>query len=229
MKKTSIRIISFAVMLAMTMSVFAMGSVYGSDRIYEGIYYDAMVEYLTPYFDDYKEFPAEQSFGMKIAYEHYSDEKDATPDYVVAEIISSATKWKVWYEVDGYCIGYYYPSYDDTPLTYYVINSETKTVTELAQALETSKDEYSAFLAESGYENIVLIGDLNRDNTLDVRDATLIQKCIAGIESYREYDVDCPPLYANHKRSYASDFNYDGQRNIKDATAIQKCIAGLEY
>ncbi|MBQ2943350.1 MAG: dockerin type I repeat-containing protein [Ruminococcus sp.] len=229
MKKTNLRIIAFAFALIFLMSVCTMGSVYGSDRIYEGVYYEAMVKYLRPYFDDYKEFPVEQSFGMKIAYEHYSSENDSTPDYIVVEIISSATKWKVWYEVDGYCIGYYYQSYDDTPLTYYVIDTETMAVTELSQVLEANKDKYSDFLTESRYENVVLIGDLNRDNTLDIRDATLIQKCIAGIESYGEYDVDCPPLLAKHKRSYASDFNYDGVRNVKDATAIQKYIAGLEY
>ncbi len=59
-----------------------------------------------------------------------------------------------------------------------------------------------------------MIGDADGDNTINIKDATAIQKKIAEIEvtSFNEA---------------AADANLDGQVNIKDATEIQKSIAGL--
>ncbi len=88
------------------------------------------------------------------------------------------------------------------------------------------------FLTDSGYEKITRIGDLNGDNNLDIKDATLIQKCLAGVEEFDAYnDMVLGFLEKHHGKweRYISDFNRDGVRNVKDATAIQKHIAGLEY
>lgn len=60
-----------------------------------------------------------------------------------------------------------------------------------------------------------LLGDVNLDGKLNVKDATAIQKHLASIA----------PL--NDKGLAVADFNTDGKVNIKDATAIQKKIAGL--
>lgn len=66
--------------------------------------------------------------------------------------------------------------------------------------------------------------DINNDGKLNVKDATLLQKGLAGLveipqvtfdfEDFRNYDV--------------TDFNADGKLNIGDATAIQKNIANIE-
>lgn len=65
-----------------------------------------------------------------------------------------------------------------------------------------------------------LNGDVNLDKDVNVTDATLIQKYIAGIESFR----------ADFRNFYElADLNNDGDINIKDVTALQKHIAGLEY
>lgn len=62
---------------------------------------------------------------------------------------------------------------------------------------------------------IDLLGDANEDGTLNIKDATLIQKHIASIITLSERGVKL------------ADFDESGDINIKDATAIQKYIAGI--
>ncbi len=77
------------------------------------------------------------------------------------------------------------------------------------------------------------IGDMDKDRIITIKDATYIQKCIAGLEQFELGDDLGEWVYSANadKRipRFLSDFNRDGERNIKDATAIQKHIAGLEY
>ena len=57
-----------------------------------------------------------------------------------------------------------------------------------------------------------ILGDVNGDGVLDVRDATLIQKYHTGfvVDSYDDS---------------VSDFNKDGQKDVRDAVAVQKHLA----
>jgi len=61
----------------------------------------------------------------------------------------------------------------------------------------------------------VLIGDVDQDGKLSIKDATVIQKHIAKIKTLSEAILD-----------YA-DINNDNHVNIKDATYIQKLIAKI--
>jgi len=80
-----------------------------------------------------------------------------------------------------------------------------------------------AYATEYGFKFVDLdapvpkyeLGDVNRDGNVNVRDATAIQKNIAGL---MEFDSEQTAL---------ADFNLDTFVNVKDATAIQKKIAGL--
>lgn len=63
-------------------------------------------------------------------------------------------------------------------------------------------------------------GDANGDCTVDVKDATAIQKMLCDIKT---------TLVNEDIRNDLSDMNKDGIVNVKDATAIQKHIAGLPY
>lgn len=58
-------------------------------------------------------------------------------------------------------------------------------------------------------------GDANVDGNVNIKDATFIQKTLAGITT------------ADSLATFASDFNQDGKISIQDATAIQKQLAGL--
>ncbi len=74
-----------------------------------------------------------------------------------------------------------------------------------------------------------IIGDMDKDGKLTIRDATYIQKCLAEIMNFPEDDV-VPYGYNSEfygELKFISDFNRDGNRSIKDATAIQKYIADL--
>lgn len=59
------------------------------------------------------------------------------------------------------------------------------------------------------------IGDVNNDGVVNVKDATLLQKSIAGTATL---DADS---------RYISDVFYDGKLTVKDATAIQKRVVNL--
>ena len=60
----------------------------------------------------------------------------------------------------------------------------------------------------------VMLGDADGNNTVNVKDATAIQKVVAGLEVAGYVEA-------------AADANEDGSVNVKDATAIQKWVAGL--
>lgn len=66
-------------------------------------------------------------------------------------------------------------------------------------------------------EGELLLGDVNFDKEVNIKDATAIQKHLAWLERLSDKALE------------AADFNCDADVTIKDATAIQKYIAGLEY
>ncbi len=70
-----------------------------------------------------------------------------------------------------------------------------------------------------------LVGDVNCDGNLNVLDATMIQKQLAGLITIENESLD---EYRDAPISAISDFDRDGKRTIKDATAIQKHVAGIE-
>jgi len=64
-------------------------------------------------------------------------------------------------------------------------------------------------------DDLGLLGDVNLDGVLNIRDATAIQKHLASLVALDESALT------------VADFNQDSKINIKDATAIQKRLAGL--
>lgn len=62
----------------------------------------------------------------------------------------------------------------------------------------------------------LIYGDVNMDNTVNIKDATLIQKFAAKFFKFNDTETMC------------ADINSDGKVNIKDATAIQKHTAKIE-
>lgn len=93
-------------------------------------------------------------------------------------------------------------------------------------------DKIFAYFAEHSIDEF--IGDMDKDRKITIKDATYLQKCLAGIENYPENDEVMMSEYSDYDRyagygylAYVSDFNRDKVRNIKDATAIQKYLAGI--
>ncbi len=104
---------------------------------------------------------------------------------------------------------------------YYVYIPATGELHDLRSAVEDTADiegigEAFLHMGKRGG----MIGDADKDGKLTVRDATYVQKVIAGVEV-----VD--PYYGITE--LIRDFDRDDNVNVKDATAIQKCVAGLTW
>lgn len=146
---------------------------------------------------------------------------EATPDYILA-----FCSWNSAYIFYTEVIGDYVVVSNNSNVPYgiglYIFAPKDNKVYTLKEAWEAHLPRIEEVLNLVGDR----IGDVNRDDVVNVKDVTLIQKAIADIE---EIENDGIPYltYVEGNPRYISDFDCDGQRTIKDATAIQKYIAGL--
>lgn len=231
MKKSFAKILAFVLSMVLMLSLCTAAGVQAVTIDYDAIIkdgeiYDAMYDYLK----QYPKFESEPLYTLFLVFEKYSD-NEASPDWAVVEVHSTATATRYYHEINGYYIYCLHPSFGEKILSYYVVDMKTKEVTALADAINASPDEYMPFFTDSGYDRITRIGDLNGDKSLDIKDATLIQKCLAGLDTFESYDdMLCGFPNKEHGKSchYISDFDRDNKRNVKDATAIQNYISGLE-
>lgn len=76
---------------------------------------------------------------------------------------------------------------------------------------DNTTGDYNVILAES-----VLMGDVDLDEAVKIKDATLIQKALAKLAELDD------------KQNALADVTEDGKVNIKDATAIQKFLAKID-
>ena len=70
-----------------------------------------------------------------------------------------------------------------------------------------------AFAMTAGAQGFVETGDADTNGTVNVKDATIIQKFSAELATLGD--------------EYVADVNYDDDVNVKDATAVQKYVAGM--
>ena len=82
---------------------------------------------------------------------------------------------------------------------------------------------YRGTYAEKHCDNFIpidfLIGDLDKNNTINIEDATILQRCFADY-IYFAFDII--------KNNLLADVNYDGVADINDVTEIQKILAGFD-
>ena len=121
-----------------------------------------------------------------------------------------------------------FPNYHHPyPIGYYVYVAsadEAYTLTEAYDMEVEGISEVFPYLIEK--KVCALAGDTDLDGKLTVRDATRLQKKLAGLVSkypFENNEMDILLYYG------IEDMNSDKEINIKDATAIQKKIAGLPY
>lgn len=74
-----------------------------------------------------------------------------------------------------------------------------------------------------------LLGDIDNDNDLTVLDATILQRCDAGIKEFPEQDKIILQKPVEGALTYYSDFNRDGERDILDVTCMLRYLAGMTY
>lgn len=162
-------------------------------------------------------------------YEYYSDENTSTddqavPDYVViylAENLEGAMP--VAYLFDDYLLYQYSMEFPfDFGIGIFV--PKTGEVYDLVEAYEMGIDGIEKVFTETNIGR--LLGDMDKDRKLTVKDATYIQKIHAGIEGFSDVEIYAGE-FDETLPCAISDFNRDRATNIKDATAIQKYIAGI--
>lgn len=103
---------------------------------------------------------------------------------------------------------------------YYVYIPETDTFYTLKEAVEANVEGIENAFLHLGKQGGIR-GDADKDGVITVKDATFIQKRLAGIDVHR--------FYNDNVWDVIEDFDADSHITVKDATAIQKCVAGLEY
>ena len=163
-------------------------------------------------------------------YEYYSKGSTATdeevaPDYVLIYISGCREVLKDSMDIFGTYVLYIDGGSDPFVFNYGVYVPAEGKIYDLIDAWEMGLNGIEKAFTEGGIGR--LLGDMDKDRTLTVKDATYIQKCIAELQEFAQEDII--ELYSEEKTLYVSDFNRDGERNVKDATAIQKYIARLEY
>ncbi len=152
----------------------------------------------------------------------YEEPEEQVADYVVVFAAESTTDEAPSVKRIGDYVVASEHTYAPNELGYYVYFPYGDKVYSLEEAYEKypqySKEMIQALdYPQSGHYR--LIGDADESGTINIKDATRIQKRIAGF--------DLGVVYREHLELEASDFNGDGSLDIRDATAIQKEIAGL--
>ena len=205
------------------LSVLSVSAGVGTDAT--PTYEEIILEKLNPpYTDPYQ-------YEYKELYSYHSSPAtadEATPDYVLVFMntgdFGPAYSCGVFGDYVVRERNVYYP-YE---LGYYVYRPAEDELYTLREAWNENPEEINQAFIDGALGE--LIGDVDKDNVLSVKDATKIQKCIARIEDFdSEDEISGYTDDETETCDYISDFNRDGVRNIKDATAIQKHIAGLEY
>lgn len=146
----------------------------------------------------------------------------STPDFVTVSAGESTADEKEFSKIVGDYVIRNDAKYAPYDLGYYVYFPNEDKVYDFETALKNYpqyQEKLLRSLDTSSAPHYRLIGDTYNDRKLNIRDATHIQKHIAGLGNAYDYDSD---FY-----DYTADFNRDGKVNIKDATAIQKRLANI--
>lgn len=100
-------------------------------------------------------------------------------------------------------------TYPEEGLNFFIVSSDYNTGSPFVVDRITSEIDKDLAVKRT-------FGDVNGDNKITVKDATLIQKSSAKISKLSAVELIC------------SDVNEDNKVNVKDATAVQKYVAKIE-
>lgn len=180
------------------------------------------------YFDSLCEDDVYEYYYNEIQ-EVYDTETESTPDYVLVEAYKNYVGYLYDYRmfINGLV---FLRKYDYVPYTlgYFVFVPDTQEILTIDEAIRRI-DNIETLLIKSGVCR--LLGDVNNDGKITIKDVSSIQKKIAGFDIFEDeytYYTGGMKSHGEYVKGYYSDFNMDDELNIKDATAIQKYIAGYD-
>lgn len=154
-------------------------------------------------------------------YEYYSAENtSSTPDYVLVRAYENIfAECTITTNFGDYVL--YSPDlkYPGEEFGYHIYIPEKNEVYTLMEAWNKNINGIEKVFTEARIGQ--LVGDVNYDKKVNIRDATLIQKHLAGLDDAYKFAVDPYYIYL------VPDYNRDGKLNVRDATAIQKYVAKL--
>lgn len=113
---------------------------------------------------------------------------------------------------------------------FYTVNTETVSllidayhygqvnITKIANQIQPAE-----LMKKDNFNTVTMLGDCDFDRTLTIKDATILQRVISGLEQENQF-MNFGTL--NFSGS-AYDYNQDGSVDIKDVTTIQKVLADL--
>ncbi|MBE6737726.1 MAG: hypothetical protein E7566_03605 [Ruminococcaceae bacterium] len=175
-------------------------------------------EWAGPYF----------SFSYQEMYEYYSGGNasldEATPDYVLIYLCDNIVMPMLTCDVFGDYILQASSMYSPFTYRYGIYIPETGEVFSLEKAYEKGIEGIDKVFTEFGIGR--LLGDMDNDGKLTVKDATYIQKALAGFDGFADTSI-YGWQYKDDMPCSMADVNRDRTANTKDATAIQKYIAGI--
>ena len=195
----------------------------------EYLYRDVFEEYLKPYASESLLNSVEGWFAYDELYYYSNQQQHGTtemgrlnPDYVLIDATAYYPPPANVTEMFGdYVVysGWGIPK----DLRYYVYTPEDNKIYTLREAYDAELEGIMNIFTDYGLGFI--LGDMDSDQRLTIKDATYIQKCLAQIEGFTLTGED--KSIPDWVLIDIADVNLDYKTNIKDATAIQKKLANL--
>lgn len=193
------------------------------DIIGNGKYEAVFVERLNLHYSDLGYSP---SYGYEELYFHYGESEiadETEPEYALVMAHNGTVAFSITPYYWGDWVYFDFNSYPPGGVPYYIyVPAEDKIYT-VEEAVNAGIKDIETALKKIEY--CALLGDVDGNYILNIKDATEIQKFVAGLDSALSgtHYSELMNVVAN----FARDVSWTV--NVKDATAIQKHIAGLEY
>ncbi len=193
------------------------------------LYAEVFEEFLRPYMDEDAYDPVYGWYGYDELY-YYSYQKrygstemfEVTPDYVLVEACAyhcpPANVTKVFGDYVVYS-GWGNPE----ELMYFVYTPKDNKIYTLREAYDANFEGIMNIFTDYGLG--FLLGDMDANEKLNIKDVTYVQKALAKFEGFTIYGEDTS--IPDWVHIYVADFDLSGDVNIKDATAIQKKLAKI--
>lgn len=204
---------------------------YAKDHL-EAVSFDKIYEYKEDVFRIlHIDSSADESPAYFELYKHFETieaKPGATPDYAVVEVYEKHMEpVPVAIVVGDYVLRNDYYRFPGA-FGYFIYVPETKELYPMETAFNQDIPGIYKFFTEHAFGG-QLIGDVNYDNELNIKDATIIQKNLAGLSTIWNNRIEGLEVFTQEKPlpRYIGDFNRDGKMNIRDATAIQKHLAKI--
>lgn len=206
-----------------------------NDGTNKPLYQDEFEEYLKQYTENFNEENNDWYSYSELYY--YTDGKGseanvegATPDYVLIEGCTyESAPIDVFAQFSDYMLHYGHGSPD--MLKHYIYTPNDGKIYTLDKAVEAEIEGVMNVFTDYGLGT--LMGDVDGDGKLTVKDATYLQKCLANYKGFElpEELIGLPVTKDDSPDTNLiciADFDRNDRVNIKDATAIQKRLAKVE-